>query len=165
MASLRNLVITIVRLAGATSVAAALALPRTPAQPPTADDHELLIDFAGALICRMAGNSAGSGTRNRSPAIRREPCIARPIHDQPAAGRSFLGAVARHRRSPPTAHQRPAPMAAETPVSEPFSSGDLVGLKDVDGFGELPGPPRAAAELAQDAPGLELRVGTLARAS
>jgi hypothetical protein len=39
--------------------------------------------------------------------------------------------------------------------SERFSSCDLTGLKDVDGFGELPGTPGAAAEFAQDAPGLE----------
>jgi hypothetical protein len=32
-------------------------------------------------------------------------------------------------------------------------------LKDVDGFGELSGAPAAAAELAQDAPGLELGIG------
>ena len=43
----------------------------------------------------------------------------------------------------------------------PLSS-DLAGLKDVDGFGQLPGLPRAAAEFAQDAPGLELGVGALA---
>lgn len=49
--------------------------------------------------------------------------------------------------------------------SEPFSSCDLAGLKDVDGFGELPGLPRAAAEFAQDAPGLQLGVGTLAGGS
>src|SRR5579859_6481535 len=46
--------------------------------------------------------------------------------------------------------------------SERFSSCDLTGLKDVDGFGELPGTPGAAAEFAQDAPGLELGVGALA---
>jgi hypothetical protein len=39
------------------------------------------------------------------------------------------------------------------------SSCDFAGLKNVDGFGELPGAPRAAAEFAQDAPGLELGVG------
>jgi hypothetical protein len=32
-------------------------------------------------------------------------------------------------------------------------------LKDVDGLGELPGFPGAAAEFAQDAPGFELGVG------
>ena len=42
---------------------------------------------------------------------------------------------------------------------EPFSSFDLAGLKDVDGFGELPGFPGAASEFAQDVPGLELGVG------
>jgi hypothetical protein len=42
--------------------------------------------------------------------------------------------------------------------SEPFSSFDLAGLEDVDGFGELPGPPGAAVEFAQDAPGLELGI-------
>ena len=31
----------------------------------------------------------------------------------------------------------------------------------MDGFGELPGASRAAAEFAQDAPGLELDVGAL----
>jgi hypothetical protein len=40
---------------------------------------------------------------------------------------------------------------------------DLAGLKDVDGFGELPGAPGTAAELAQDVPGLELGIGALAR--
>jgi hypothetical protein len=39
--------------------------------------------------------------------------------------------------------------------SEPFSSGDLAVLKDVHGLGQLPGAPGAAAEFAQDAPGLE----------
>jgi hypothetical protein len=34
-----------------------------------------------------------------------------------------------------------------TPVS--VSSGDLVGLEDVDGFGDLPGAPGAAAEFAR----------------
>jgi hypothetical protein len=36
-------------------------------------------------------------------------------------------------------------------------------LQYVDGLGELPGFPWAAAELAQDAPGLELGVRALAR--
>ena len=49
--------------------------------------------------------------------------------------------------------------------SEPFSSCDLAGLKDVDGLGELPGFPGAAAEFAQDAPGLELGVGAFTRAA
>ena len=49
------------------------------------------------------------------------------------------------------------------PDSEPFSSSDFAGLKDVDGFGELPGAPGAAAEFAQDAPGLELGVGAFTR--
>src|SRR5262249_11399334 len=35
-------------------------------------------------------------------------------------------------------------------TKEPLSSCDLAGLKDVDGFGELPDLPRAAAEVAQD---------------
>jgi hypothetical protein len=42
--------------------------------------------------------------------------------------------------------------------NEPFSSFDFAGLKDVDGPGELPGAPGAAAELLQDLPGLELGV-------
>jgi hypothetical protein len=49
------------------------------------------------------------------------------------------------------------------PGSERFSSGDLAGLQDVDGFGDLTGPPGAAAEFAQDAPVCELGVGPLAR--
>lgn len=48
------------------------------------------------------------------------------------------------------------------PLSEAFSSSDFAGLKDVDGFGQLPGAPRTAAELAQDAPGFELSIGALA---
>src|SRR6266567_6018492 len=60
------------------------------------------------------------GYAQRSPAVRREPCIARSVQDQPADGRSILGAVQRHRRTPPTARQRPAPMAAETQVSSPL---------------------------------------------
>jgi hypothetical protein len=51
-----------------------------------------------------------------------------------------------------------------------FSSSDhavlkLAGLKDMDGFGQLPDPPGAAAEFAQDAPGFELGGGALARAA
>ena len=46
--------------------------------------------------------------------------------------------------------------------TERFSSGGLAGLKDVDGLGELPGAPGAAAEFAQDPPGLELGVRPLA---
>jgi hypothetical protein len=49
--------------------------------------------------------------------------------------------------------------------TESFSSSDLAGLKDVDGFGQLPGLPGAAAEFAQDAPGLELGVGAFAGAA
>jgi transposase len=46
--------------------------------------------------------------------------------------------------------------------TEPFSSCDLAGLKDVDGFGQLPGLPWAAAEFAQNAPGFQLGVGAFA---
>jgi hypothetical protein len=46
---------------------------------------------------------------------------------------------------------------------EPFSSCVcLADLQCVDGLGELAGAPGAAAELAQDAPGLELGVRALA---
>ncbi len=44
-------------------------------------------------------------------------------------------------------------------------AGNLAGLKDVDGFGEPPGLPPAAAEFAQDAPGFELGVGAFAGAA
>jgi hypothetical protein len=47
-------------------------------------------------------------------------------------------------------------------ASEPFSSWDLTGLKDVDGFGQMPGFPWAAAEFAQDTPGFQLGVGAFA---
>jgi potassium-transporting ATPase potassium-binding subunit len=47
-------------------------------------------------------------------------------------------------------------------ITEPFSSCDLVGLKDVDCFGEMAGAPGAATEFAQDVPGLELGVGAFA---
>jgi alanine dehydrogenase len=43
-------------------------------------------------------------------------------------------------------------------LSEPFSSCDLAGLKDVDGLGELACAPGAAAEFTQDAPGFQLGV-------
>jgi hypothetical protein len=56
---------------------------------------------------------------------------------------------------------RPAAFADET-VTEPFSSSDFAGLKDVDSLGQLPGAPRAAAKLTQDAPGLELGIGSFA---
>jgi hypothetical protein len=46
---MRNLAITILRLAGHASIAAACA---TPPPPTTANDHELLNDFAGALPVR-----------------------------------------------------------------------------------------------------------------
>src|SRR6516164_7868804 len=43
------------------------------------------------------------------------------------------------------------------------SSSHLAGLKDMDGLGQLPGAPGAAAELTQNPPGLELGIGALAR--
>jgi hypothetical protein len=46
-------------------------------------------------------------------------------------------------------------------MSERFSSGGFAGLKDVEGLSELAGTPRAAAQLAQDLPGLELGAGPL----
>src|SRR5690349_21272586 len=46
------------------------------------------------------------------------------------------------------------------PGLKPCSSLHLAGLKDMDGLGELPGAPGAAAELAQDVPGFELGVGS-----
>jgi predicted transposase YbfD/YdcC len=52
MASLRNLVITILRLAGGSQHHRRPALPRPAAQPTPTDDHEVLTDFAGALAGR-----------------------------------------------------------------------------------------------------------------
>ena len=40
----------------------------------------------------------------------------------------------------------------------------LAGLQYVNGLGELPGAPGAAAELAEDSPGLELGIRALAGA-
>ena len=40
-----------------------------------------------------------------------------------------------------------------------LSACGFAGLKNVDRLGQLPGAPRAAAHLAQDAPGFELGVG------
>ncbi len=57
------------------------------------------------------------------------------------------------------------PHASEAAWSRSGDAGDLAGLKDVDGLGELPGLPRAAAEFTQDAPGFELGVGAFARAA
>jgi hypothetical protein len=51
------------------------------------------------------------------------------------------------------------------PGSERFSSGDLAGLKDVDGLGELPGAPGAAAQLAQDPPRLDAMKERASRSS
>jgi hypothetical protein len=48
VAGLRNLTITILRLTGATSIAAALR-DRARRQPAPTGDHELLNDFAGTL--------------------------------------------------------------------------------------------------------------------
>ena len=41
----------------------------------------------------------------------------------------------------------------------------FAGLQNVDGFGQLPGAPGAAVELAKDAPGFELGVGAFAGAA
>jgi hypothetical protein len=47
MASLRNLVITILRLAGTVSIAAALRYHARRPRPATTNDHEVLNEFAG----------------------------------------------------------------------------------------------------------------------
>ena len=48
--------------------------------------------------------------------------------------------------------------------TEPFPSWlCVVDLQDVDGLGELAGAPWAAAELAEDSPGLELGVRSFSR--
>jgi len=59
MASLRNLVITILRLTGATCIAARPALPRPAARPAPPDDHAVLTGSAGA-----------QGGRRCQPALR-----------------------------------------------------------------------------------------------
>jgi hypothetical protein len=66
-----------------------------------------------------------------------------------------------HAANPDHRAPGPRPPCDHDGRSAPLSC-DLAGLKDVDGLGQLPGLPRAAAQLAQDAPGLELGVGALA---
>ena len=63
------------------------------------------------------------------------------------------------------AQEIPVMGARESWTGHCFSSSDFAGLKDVDRFGELSSPPRAAAEFAQDAPGFELCVGAFAWAA
>ena len=48
------------------------------------------------------------------------------------------------------------------PYTEPFSSLNFLVSWDGDCFGKLPGAPWTAAELARDAPGLELGAGAFA---
>jgi hypothetical protein len=64
-----------------------------------------------------------------------------------------------------TEQMRMLPDPGAYPSHGTFSSSDLAGLKDVDSFRQLPGLPGAAAEFAQDAPGLELGVCAFARAA
>src|SRR5580693_7826161 len=68
-----------------------------------------------------------------------------PLYTHPSTSKSYAGTV-------PAIHD-----------IEPFSSCfGLADLQYVDGLGELAGAPGAAAELAQDAPGLELGVRAFA---
>jgi hypothetical protein len=73
-------------------------------------------------------------------------------------GRRAAGMLLYNSSDPPFA----PPGGTSSVFNERFSSAGLAGLKDVDGFGELPGAPGTAAEFAQDAPGLELGVRPLA---
>ena len=84
------------------------------------------------------------------PALRSAPCS--PLRSPTASSKDS----APDRLADPTA-------GSWSPVS--LSSCDLAGLKDMDGLGQLPGAPWAAAEFAQDVPCLELGVGALAGGS
>jgi hypothetical protein len=48
--------------------------------------------------------------------------------------------------------RRESVLQPDQETTEPFSSSDFAGLKDVDRLGQLPGAPGAAAELAEDVP-------------
>jgi hypothetical protein len=96
--------------------------------------------------------------------------LARIFESGPfAQSRTFHTAFADHFDGPPpetiNESHRLVIVASQLDDSEPFSSCGLAGLKDVDGLGQLPGAPGAAAELAQDVPVLELGVGALAGGS
>src|SRR4029077_12547218 len=65
--------------------------------------------------------------------------------------------------SPLMPHRAEMPVDLTNLAQLRFSSSDFAGLEDVNRFGEPPGAPGTAAELPQDAPGLELGIGTLAR--
>ena len=71
MASLRNLAITILRLAGHAGIAAAPAPPRPQTRPATTDDHELLNVFAGALWGAPATVTAPCPARRRRARTKR----------------------------------------------------------------------------------------------
>jgi hypothetical protein len=71
MASLRNLVITILRLAGAASIAARPALSRPAAHPSTADDPDVLTALPGP----WAGPAAPSATGQQHLAVLVDDCL------------------------------------------------------------------------------------------
>src|SRR5262249_26044273 len=128
---------------------------------------------------RSARCSLGGRRSPRLPARRNTPPRARgpePSSDEAARRANTSGTV----QSPPVAWTVKAPRRPRAPLKtrptagmagtsrggstttiRSVSSGDFAGLKDVDGFSELPGAPGAAAELAQDVPGLELGIGPL----
>lgn len=58
--------------------------------------------------------------------------------------------------------RRSARRSPRQPGSRARSSCDFASLKDVDGLGQLPGAPRAAAELPHDPAGFELGIGAFA---
>src|SRR5690348_9967876 len=87
--------------------------------------------FLLALITSIPSTPQAQAERDQHLQRRMRPSGRSPAGPQ-------LGA-----RAPQPGHDRrrgPGP-------TERFSSGDLAGLEDVDGFGDLPGAPGAAAEL------------------
>ena len=101
MASLRNLAITILRLAGAASIAAALRYHARRPGRPTPDDHEVLIDFAETLVLGGPRGEMPGATR---PLRSAAPTLdTAPTHKDSAparrtgANRNVGGSVTRHR--------------------------------------------------------------------
>jgi hypothetical protein len=106
--------------------------------------------------CRSYGNEIV--VEYSSAPIPASNAVLSPVHGLavPLGGGQAPGDAGQLAEQPPNLAER------DRVHHERFSSGDLAGLEDVDGFGELAGAPGAAAEFAQDVPGLELGVGAFA---
>ena len=164
------------------------AVHRAGREPVPADDRLVGADVIGApvraevdqdrpvpvpgrqLFCGARSGDVGGEVRHGGVAAAHLPDALVSVH---AGCRSMhdRGAVQEHadlhlRRPFCSARlaRVPWPAPAEGTIGALLHAGPA-GLKDVDGLGQLPGAPGAAAELAHDAPGLELGIGAFARAA